>query len=614
MRTVLSRLLLVGLLGVAVFAVVRLADGTSRALVALEGLHADELDHQAFSLDAPGTLAIDAAGSFEEAGSPASDTTLAAYGWVVRRSDGAVVWQMDPARPSRGTLVTVADTLRLEPGIYDAYFTGFGDPLVREPGPRDGSLRERVRAFLSRGGRAWVGDAGRWRLLLRALDEGAREAETSDLGDPARTDVPDDSAVVWRTVGVENRDRREGLLQVTAPARVRVRAVTEVTDGVVADVPSIVRLDTRDTVWTASGPGVWAGGSLKNRVVEAEVALEPGLYRAAFAADRSHAYDGWTANPPLVPWAWGMTIRRATPDAAVARLDPADVELPEIVAFECVGPDQERRATFDVPAPLDVLVVAVGEIASGSRYDYATLEVADGDDWDDVWEMRRDLEPAGGADKNRRAVVALPLEPGTYRLTYETDGSHDCESGYNSEGGPDDPLWGAVVYALDPSADLAAFNVRVDEPAPSAAPPSSSVGALVLPDASRLLAQIDSVGDDQDRRVRFTLDAPTEVMIIAQGELSDESRYDFATLERANGQEVWAMTWENTVPGGDALFHRRFEGPLALGPGTYVLRYRSDGSRGFGDFGPASRALWGVHVYGPDAAPPETPETPTVDV
>ncbi len=218
-----------------------------------------------------------------------------------------------------------------------------------------------------------------------------------------------------------------------------------------------------------------------------------------------------------------------------------------------------------------------------------------------------DLEPAGGADKNKRAVAALTLDPGTYRLSYQTDGSHDCESGFNADG-PDDSLWGARLYALDASVDVATLNVRQEAPLPA----PTAGGALALPPADRLLARIDSVGDDEDRRVRFTLDAPADVRIVAQGELADDRRFDYATLERTDGEPVWDMTWENTVPGGEAFYHRRFDGTVALAAGSYVLRYESDDSRSFGEFGPASETLWGVHVYGPEPRdrPPDVPPPP----
>lgn len=618
MRTILSRLLLVGLLVVAVVAVIMGTSGGG-AVVSLDSLDPDDVSHDAFSIESRGTFAINAAGSFEEAGSPMSDTTMAAYGWIVRRDAGAVVWRMRPSRPERGTLVTVRDTVTFEPGTYDVYFASHGDPLVRAPGPRDASLGERIRAILSRGGRAWVGDAGRWRLRLAALDEGARAARSASPRDPAEDDSElraGDSSLVWQARGVRDRQRRETILQVTDDAPVRLRAVTEISDGVVADRASLVRLGTSDTVWVADAAGsVWAGGSLKNQIVEDEVTLGPGLYRVAYEADRSHAYRDWTANPPLVPADWGMTVRRGAPGAAIGLLDVTSLDLPTIAAFECVGPDEELEAAFTLPTATDVLLVAVGEISSGSAYDFATLERQEGDgDWNEVWEMEDGLEPAGGASKNKRAVVALRLDAGTYRLLYETDGSHDCVSGYNSDGPPDGDLWGAALYALDPTLDVSTISVVVTDLRADDVPASV---ALDLPNASRLIARIDSVGDDEDHRARFVLDVPTTVTIAAAGEMSSDSRYDYATIERPDGTLVWDMSWANTRAGGDdSSYHRVFSGTLDLPAGAYVVRYRSDGSRSFGDFGPTSRVLWGVRVYGPptapdpDITPPESPEAP----
>ena len=595
MRSVLSRILLVLLLGVAIIAAVRLGAESADTIVAFEDLSAERLRHEAFRLVKPARFAIDAAGSYEEASTKAADTTMAAYGWIVRRSDGAVVWRMRPPRPSRGTLVSVRDTIDLDAGIYDVYFASYGDPLVRDPGPRDGSFAERFRAALSRGGRSWMGDAGRWRFVVEELTAGVEVAETSGFEeDPARDDATGDSALVWAARGVSDHERREHLFQVTAPTRVRVRSTTEVTDGTVRDVASIVRLGRSDTVWTfRPEASTWAGGALKNRRAEEVVALEPGLYRAAFEADRSHAYHDWEANPPFAPWHWGMEVSRL--DGAITSLDPTALDLPQIVGFECVGSDEEVERVFTLDQPTDVLLVAVGEIIGGREYDSGGLDQQDGpdgDDWEEVWEMKAgNTEPAGGDPKNRRAVVALSLDTGTYRLRYETDSSHDCGDGYNAEA-PDGSLWGIVVYALDPSFDTSGVTVE-DAPASEAA----SDEWKQAPDG---LAWIDSVGNDEDRSVSFTLDEPGTVQIVAAGELSPAERFDYATLTDASGETVWEMTWENTEPAGGSSLNRRVDERLELSEGTYTVRYRTDSRHAFGSLGPDAPddpSFWGVRVY-----------------
>jgi hypothetical protein len=453
-------------------------------------------------------------------------------------------------------------------------------------------------------------------MNLHGLNDAARDVRTSGIErDPARADVNPSPTFVWQGRGVEDDQERVGVLHVAGQATVRLQTLTEITDGVVADRASIVRLGSQETVWSASGDGVWAGGSLKNRMLTETVTLEPGIYRVSFETDRSHAYDGWTANPPLVPSWWGLRVERATPNEPVALLDPSSLDLPELVSFECVGPDEERQAEFVVPTSTDVLVVAVGELEYGSEYDYARLERRDQDgDWDDVWEMSdSDSVPAGGADKNRRVTVPLSLEPGNYRLTYETDGSHDCVSGYNGAGGPVQPLWGAQLFALDESLDLASFQVRIIE---QERDEDDTVVGVDLLDSSRLLARIDSVRDDEDRRARFTLAEPSRVEIRAAGELSESSQYDWAAIYRESGDLVWEMTRDNTDPGeSSSSYHRIYRGGLDLEAGTYTVRYRTDGSRSFGDFGDSSRELWGIHVYRPQAAapPPVEDSAPPVE-
>ena len=609
MRTALSRLLLVGFLIVAVVAVIRLSSGEGSGLVDFERIDAESVRHQSFQLSAPGRFAVHAVGSFEERTTPASDTTLAAYGWIVRRGDGAVVWQMRSARPDRGTLVNVRDTVTLAPGTYDAYFASHGDPLVREPGPRDESLGERIRSFLSRGGMAWVGDAGRWRFGVQPLDEGARAATEADVRDPAEAAraVPD-PLVVWQALGVRNHQRREEIIDVETPARVALRAVTEITDGVVADAAYLVRLGDRDTVWQARGEGsAWAGGSLKNRVVQDTITLQPGLYRVAFEADRSHAYYSWTANPPLRPWTWGLRMRRADTTGVIEVLDTSELDRPLLTSFECAGSRADLRAEFDLAETTDIILIAVGEAVGGSEYDYAELERRDGGGWDEIWEMDdAELTPAGGHEDNKRAVAALTLAPGTYRVRYRTDGNHDCGDGFN-RAGPTEPLWGVRVFLADAGADPSAIPVRDVSPSGPPAPPPSPVA-----DRGDLAAEVDGVGDDEDRRVTFSVAADQRVFVLAHTELTPNRPADYATIERPDGSVVWETTWENTVPGGGEYYFRRFDGEVALPPGDYVLHYRTDGSRHGEDFGPAGRALWGARVYlsGPPTEDPPASSPP----
>ena len=514
--------------------------------MSIDGVGVDELEHQAFRLDEPAALALDAAGSYEEAGSPASDTTLAATVWIVRREDGVVVWRLRPPRPARGTFVSARDTVRLPAGLYDAYVASYGDPLARAPAASGRSLGERLRTALNRSGRAWRGDAGRWRLIAESLGGAA----TRVSGDPDGGGA--DSSVVWRASAVRSRERRETLFQVTAPARVRLRALVEVADGVLADSAVVVRLGTRDTVWVADPERTtWAGGSLKNRLAADEVALDPGFYQAVYTADRDHAYGSWTANPPWAPWQWGMEVRGG---AAVRPLDATALDLPEVDAIRCAGPNEDLEQVFTLDRDVDALVVAVGEVVDGSRYDWGGLDrETEGREWDEVWEMpRRGLDPAGGDAKNRRATAALSLSAGTYRLRYEADTSHDCASGYNGDGGPEGDLWGVALYAFDPEFDPAS----VRRPAP---PPGDET----------VLAEVEGGGAEP-----FSLDADAAVVVDATGVLTEDDASEVAWITDADGATVWTLTWDTAEPVGSLPFVRRFGGRVRLPAGDYTLRYR----------------------------------------
>ncbi len=609
MRTVFSRLLLVALVGVGIFAIVRLAGGSHPAdVVHLDGLDVEELEHRSFEVGARGArVAVEVAGSFEgQDGAVAADSSLAAgepplaaYGWLVRRETGEVAWRPRPRRrPAHGSVFVVRDTLDLEPGIYDAYFTSYGDPLVRSVGSSSERLSDRVRTALSRGGRAWLGEADRWRFVV----SGATDADRRALED--RDDaVPDAEASVWASGAVGSSETVERVLRVEAEARVRVRVTTEITDGVVADSASIVRLDDGAAVW-ALGPagGRWAGGSLKNLAFDTTLALAPGLYRVRFATDRSHAARDWTANPPFDPSAWGVRVD-AEAGAPVAVFDPSAADLsglPEIARIDCVGPNRDEHLPFTLAAPTTVLIAAAGEMSSAdSRYDYATLYRQDGGAPEAVWEMTYEAsEHAGGVDRNRRETTVRTLAAGRYDLRYQTDGSHDCEGGYGNEG-PDDPLWGAVVAALSPG------FTPLDPPL--ARSRENRLRGLDDEDADRsggdgdgrVLVRLTGLGPDADARAQFTLDAPGAVRIRALGELLPSERLDWGWIETDDGVPAWTMTRGNTRPAGGSPKNRRFDGVELLPAGTYTVRFRTNDrhdATGFDGGAPRDPSAWGILV------------------
>jgi hypothetical protein len=619
-RRLVSRFLLVALAVAAGVAVWRFAGGSrGGAVVALDGLRAESLAHQAFRLDAPARLALDAAGSFEER----PDTALAAFGWIVRRADGALVWRQRPGvHPPRGLVSAVRDTVRLDAGVYDAYFASYGDPVVRAaaaPAAPPSGLRERIREALSRGGRAWQGESGRWHFRATGATAADRDLAVALDDEPAPVD---DAETVWAEQALGSGRRESALIRVSAPVTVRVEAVLEAAGDVVADSAAIVRVGApADTVWAFAARGtVPAGGSVKNRRVDARVRLTPGLYRATVHTDGVHAAGDWTATPPWAPWTWGVRISRTgAPASAVGLVDTEAIaaevragtsRLPVLAEARCVGTSRTVDVGFVLSATVDALVVAQGEITSDGAYDYATLVRGAAGAGETVWTMTRDeSESAGGDSRNRRVAHLLALAPGAYTLRYQTDGSHDCEDGYSSGSDPDDEgFWGATVVALDPALDpatiqrLAPISTGVstgdeDEPVYGDEGPNSQLGVTVARGGEEILA-FERVGNDARLERAFTLDAATRIRIVAAGELLPSAALDTGWIENAQGERVWELTRANSVPAGGQPKNRRFDGVLTLAPGRYTAHYVTDDRHAYGAFdGPApDDAEWGLRI------------------
>ena len=574
MRSIVSRLLLLGLVLTIGVVVVRAVDG-SDALIDIQDEGPNELEHETFEVTREARIAVDARGSIE---STSSDTTvLAVTAWIVRRSDGAVVWEMPAQRPERGTFLAVRDTIALAPGLYEAYLASYGDPAVRVV-ERGTSLGGRIRSALSGSGRAWHGDAGRWGLALDVLGGEARRVRGSGPGDELAPDQ------LWTAWNVRSSTREHVWFRVGAPAEVRVRAVGEIAGGVVRDSAYVLRLPARDTVWVFR-EGAWAGGAALNRRAEAALQLDAGLYEAVYVTDRSHAARDWTATPPYAPWRWGLELLRA-PGSDVTRFDLDGVpDLPAIAEFACAERDQTLEDTFTLARATDVVLYGVGEIGNDD-YDWGELVTASGDV---VWRMTDgNTTHAGGTSRNRRGSAVRSLAAGTYTLRYVTDEAHDC--GDWSSSAPDDAsFWGIGVYALDPAFDLATVT-HADRAV--AEEPEGDVAAEVL-------ARLDRLGNDVEVSARFRLNAPATLRVVALGELRRSERLDYGWIEDASGERVWEMTREDTEPAGGASKNRRANATLRVDGGEYTLHFVTNGRHAYGAFDgdpPDRPEDWGIRV------------------
>ena len=253
--------------------------------------------------------------------------------------------------------------------------------------------------------------------------------------------------------------------------------------------------------------------------------------------------------------------------------------------------------TFTLRDTTVVMISSVGEVIGSTSYDYAVLlrQPQNTIGTEEVWSMEdAETRHAGGTDKNRLAEAIFTLEPGTYVLSYRTDGSHDC-SEFNGDP-PDNPdRWGATLFAFDPDFDVSTVTRQSSRPDDIGHVGIDSTGAP----SGEVLVRFKRIRNNEHRRATFELDEPSSIRIYALGEILPSGSYDYAWIEDANGEAIWTMSRENTTLAGGSAKNRLFDGSLALEPGRYTVHYITDGSHAYGDFHqpPNDPASWGVVIY-----------------
>ncbi len=568
-----SLLLLVVL---CVLIIVRLMQGPPppRGAVILHDLEPASLAVAEFEVPHTMPVVVRATGSLDQRSGAEG---LAAKGWILDQESREVVWHMDRTGlvSGRGALVRVeGDTLLLESGRYGVYFSSFGQLFNLVRGPFRNEHRN-------------------WRVLVQGLQ---KDISLSLLPGVVSTG---DSNVLWSAAPLENDEKREFIFEVHEPVNLDIYAVGQITAAEelnLNDYAWIEEAETTQHVWNMwLNNTTWAGGIAANRVFRGQLELQRGVYRAVARTDRRHAFGNWRGNPPTDPYAWGLTLRSDEMSHIMA-FDPWVARKP-VVAFTRVTDDEHRAQMFEVTQPVAVFVNAVGEMTGSSGvYDFAWLdEVLPGAHRRYVWSMQYESTlHAGGGRKNRMETAFLQLNPGRYELNYVSDGSHSYES-WNADR-PDYPdRWGVSLFPV--AADLPeGIIVPVEKDSAQASPATHNYtpGDAVIVDWTRL-------GSSFYASQPFELETPSILHILAVGEIQDDgTAYDYGRITQDGVDEpIWIMTWDNTEPAGGHSSNRQFEGEVLLGPGNYVLHFRTDGSHDYGKFeeeAPYVPEQWGIRA------------------
>jgi len=220
-------------------------------------------------------------------------------------------------------------------------------------------------------------------------------------------------------------------------------------DGNMADYGWITDLGTHEKVWNMEPRQTQhAGGAYKNRMADEILRLKKGEYVVHYRTDDSHAYDRWNSSPPFDGDSWGISLWAKHKDdyASVGLFSVKEIQE-KILLEKIVGVTdyQYIEKIVTIEEPLMVKVQAIGEgTKSDGLVDYGWIE--NDETGNAVWVMKMEkTKHAGGAEKNRIQVDTLQLEPGRYKICYETDGSHSYNN-WNASPPHNQKQYGILVF------------------------------------------------------------------------------------------------------------------------------------------------------------------------
>ena len=513
-------------------------------------------------------------------------TTWPAAAWILDVRTRAVVWDLRSAETRRESngLRRFSGRVHLPAGTYEAHYASYEASSVSFNGDFNLSISDLIRL----GRRAKYGgpyvENGLYREFGLTIS-GSGQARVASPEEITAARAVYTASAIATVVPEHNSTARKGF-ELTRPTRVEIYAIGELTLDEEFDYGWIMDAATHERVWSmtyaTTDP---AGGAAKNRMAHETLQLKPGRYVAYFVCDASHNPDDWNNVPATDPAFWGLTLRVADP-AARAAVKPFEYEpVPQgqtIVSLIGIHDDQMRSAGFTLKRPLNLHIYALGEGFKDRMADYAWI--VDAEQHKRVWSMSyQNTAHAGGAEKNRLFDSTLHFAAGSYLVYYRSDGSHSYND-WNAAPPAEDRYWGVSVF---PASGL----LNPADIAPYQRPGRPTTAAVV---------RLNHMGNDASARRLFSLSEQARLRILAVGEGRDGEMFDYGSIEDADGRTVWEMKYDETEPAGGSEKNRVFDGVITLPAGSYVLRFRSDGSHSYEDWNddpPDDPESWGIAVF-----------------
>ncbi len=579
------------LLGLATLIVA--APASAQPFLQMDNPEPYELIVQGFTLDAATAVQIDAVGrvSSSKGGSwvqdwrgSREDRAMTCYAWILDSQTRKPVWVMDAWETERvkgnRNLREVHEELELEPGRYELYFYSGHGWLIQKDDDWDDEGKDDKDKY--RWGRSWS----------REVDDLREDLEECfvKLSGPAKVDTwqPDGAfrGAVLSFNEMGNGQLRSSGLAVKSAAKLRIYSLIEFPKGSrePADYGWIVDERSGEVVWSATDAmSRRGGGSRKNRLIDEEIAFEPGRYIVYYGTDDSHSYEEFNANPPHDPLNWGMTLVPVSGASSVSTF-AAGGQGTALIDLSGARDGDFLQEHFRLSSRAELRIYAIGEYSYSDRdfVDYAWI--VDEGTGQVAWEMTEgNTMGAGGAEKNRMFNGSVSLDAGDYTLYYVADDSHAYDD-WNAATPFDPEAWGVRIYPGEGFSASSFSSIQESELA-------REVGVLV---------RMVRVGNQERRRERMSLDRDQRVHIYAIGEGDGGEMYDYAYIVDDNtGRTVWEMTYRKTVHAGGAKKNRLFDEEIALKAGSYEVWFVSDGSHSFEGFNsrrPKDPMAWGITI------------------
>ena len=553
--------------------------------VVISDIEDEQIYLKGFTLDEDKEINIDAVGTgqdkelkrihnFQE-----DKHNMYAYAWILDARSRKMVWRMTIGNTeddwwNKDNRV-FKNKIKLPKGEYEIYFSAVEPKYFSfESGYLD--LDKIIGSIFD--GDEWRADhKEKWKVEVNGVANTFDEKAVKKYQNAVKN-----SAVLSLTEIEDTQYVNKGF-SLSKSAKLRIYALGEGFKKEMFDKGWIINAETRDKVWEMKEEeSEYAGGAIKNRVVNEIIKLDKGDYIVYYKTDDNHSYNKWNANPPYDPSFWGITIFASDEnfDKSIVT-EYTSAKEQEIVILNRLGDDVDVSEGFTLLKPTKVRVYAIGEGRDSEMFDYGWIE--DAKTGKRNWTMRfKETEPAGGSAKNRLFDGIIKLDAGSYIVHFETDDSHSYED-WNSDEPYDPEGWGIQVFSTgknDIKKIVKKYDPQEDE---------------------NIIVKLIRVGDDEHVRKQFSLKQSGKIRIYALGEGDWDEMYDYGWIENFDTAEVvWKMEYGDTRRAGGDSKNRLYDQVIRLKAGNYIAHYKTDDSHAYKTWNksaPRDRTNWGITIY-----------------